>query len=261
MRKDQLRTSLLAVTRNTHRVAWTNPSVFLTILISGFFIIPAYATVTQTASGVSAKGVPVSFQVDLTILDDTLTVTLFNTSTVPSANPDDTLCSFFFDIVDGGNNRPTLTYVSAVGDVYLTDKSSPDVLQTANANLKAVNVGDNTWQFRTLDVSASPFLGFGVGTVGNANLSPNNFNGNIVDGMDYGIYAGDVTTQNLHDRLLVKDSITFTFSGLTGFTEANIMPTVAFGLGTKPDSLIWTPEPTTILLLALGSLPLLRRRR
>lgn len=232
----------------------------ISVIVLGMFSYSTYATVIFNADGISAKNVPVSFRAELTIVEDTLTVSLFNTSTVPSANPDDTLSSFFFDILDGGNNRPLLTYVSALGDVYLTNKASPDALQTANANLKAVNVGDNTWQFRALDVSASPFLGFGVGTVGNNNLPPNNFNGNIVDGMDYAIYAGDVSTQNLDNRLLVKSSITFTFSGLTGYTEANINRAVVFGLGTKPDSLIRTPEPGTILLLASSALGLLRRK-
>jgi hypothetical protein len=124
----------------------------------------------------------------------------------------------------------------------------------------AVSVGDNTWQFRTLDAAMSPFLGFGIGTVGNANLAPNNFQGSIVGGIDYSIYTGDITTVNLDGTLLLSETATYTFSGLTGFREADISATFAFGLGTAPDSLL-IPEPTSVLLLTAGALPLLHRKR
>ena len=220
---------------------------------------PSGASVIQTVSGLSSVDNPVSFKAELAIAGDTLTVTLYNTSTVGSSAPNDLLCSYYFDIINSGSGRPTLTYVSAAGDVWLTDKKSADVLHTAGANLKAVNADDHTWQFKTFDTAENPFLGFGLGTVGNSNLT-NNFNGNIVDGMDYSIYAGDVTTQNLDDRLLVKGPVTFTFSGVSGFSEADISSSFVFGLGTAPDSLM--PEPGTLLLLAVGGvMALLRRKR
>lgn len=229
------------------------------VLGMAFCASSAMATVSIPLSGFSGIGTPVSFEAQFTITGDTLTVVLCNNSTSPSMAPDDVIGSFYFDVVNAGN-RPTLTYVSAIGDVYLTDKDGPDTLQTAAANLKAVNAGDNSWQFKPMNAAMSPFLGFGVGTVGNSGLSPNNFNGNIVDGMDYSIYAGDVTTSNLDDKLLVKNCITFTFTGLTGYTEANIATNVAFGLGTAPDSLL-TPAPGAAALLGLGGLLAGRRRR
>jgi len=248
------------------RATFSNGVVFVSLLIAGFIALPAYATVTQTGSGTSSAGNPVSFKAELTISGDILTVKLFNdpTNSLTSLAPNDLLSSYFFEIMDSGNNRPVLAYVSAVGDVWLTRKNSVDVLQTANANLKAVNPGDNTtWAFKTMNASLSPFLGFGIGTVGNNNLTPNNFNGNVVDGMDYSIYAGDVTTQNLHNKLFVKGMATFTFSGLTGFTEANIKPTGKIGLGTAPDNLmdVVVPEPATVLLLILGGMVLFRCRQ
>jgi hypothetical protein len=60
------------------------------------------------------------------------------------------------------------------------------------------------------------------------------------------------------DKTAGKESAVFTLSGVAGFTEADIQPTYAFGLGTAPDSLL-TPEPATLVLLGLGSL-LLRKR-
>jgi hypothetical protein len=230
------------------------------LLVASFVILPppAHATVTHTATGVSAKGVPVEFEAALTISGDILTVTLTNNSPVHSLNPDDVLGSYYFDILDGGNNRPALTYLSATGDVYLADMDAPDVLQAAGADVMAVAAGDDSWQFRNMDAAFSPFLGFGLGTVGNNNLSPNNFMGNIVDGIDFSISKGDITTQNLDGKRLVRDMATFTFSGLTGYTEADISSEFSFGLGTAPDSLL-VPEPATLSFLALAGLALRRR--
>lgn len=109
----------------------------LVLLTSLAIARPALGTVILTESGTSSAGVPVSFEADLTIAGNTLTLALINTSPVSSLNPADTLGSFYFDIVNGSNVRPTLTYASASGDVYLGDKDNPDSLQTAGANLRA----------------------------------------------------------------------------------------------------------------------------
>ncbi len=131
--------------------------------------------------------------------------------------------------------------------------SDADFVRVAGA------VGADVWQFKDFDAAFSPFLGFGIGTVGNSSLFPNGFDGNIVDGVDFSIYTGEITTQPLvNPDHLVKDTATFTFTGLTGFTEADIADEFAFGLGTAPDSLL-IPEPATLCLLGLGGL--LRRRK
>jgi len=140
-------------------------------------------------------------------------------------------------------------------------KPSADSLQTVGANLMAFNAGDNTWQLKSFNPGSNPFNGFGVGTVGNSGLNPNGFNGNITGGMDYSIYAGDVTTSNLDNRLLVKNCITFVFSGLTGYSESHIGGNSAFGLGTAPDSLHHVPAPGAALLLSVASCLVARRRR
>ncbi|HUU84157.1 MAG TPA: XDD4 family exosortase-dependent surface protein [Phycisphaerae bacterium] len=235
-------------------------SLAVALLVAGLIAAPASASVIHSASGLSSAGIPVTFEAKLTIAGDVLTVELANNSSVGSLNPNDVLGSYYFDVVDVGNNRPALTYSSAFGDVYVADKDSLDLLLTPTADLMALVPGDYTWQYKAMDETLIPFLGFGIGTVGNSTVSPNNFMGNIVDGVDYSIYAGDITTQNLTGKALVKDMATFTFTGLTGFTEADISPTFAFGLGTAPDSFL-TPEPATALLLATGALVLLRRKR
>jgi hypothetical protein len=229
------------------------------VLLASLIALPTYASVMQIASGLSASGVPVSYQAELSIRDDTLTIVLLNTS-LGSKNPDDLLSSYCFDIIGRGNNRPTLTYVSATGDVWQTSQSIQDKLVTASADLKAVSKNDNTWQFLNLDPAISPNYAFGIGTVGNNGLTPNNFNGSIVGNSDYSIYAGDVTTSNLDGKFLVKDSATFIFTGVAGFSEADIKTTSLFGLGTKPDSTLTgssappppVPEPSTMLLTFVG---------
>ena len=60
--------------------------------------------------------------------------------------------------------------------------------------------------------------------------------GNIVDGLDYSIYRGEITTSNLDGKLLRRSTATFTFTGVSGFSEADILGTTAFGLGTAPES-------------------------
>jgi PEP-CTERM motif len=217
------------------------------------------ATVTISGAGISSVGTPVSFSADFTISGNTLTLALSNTSPSASLAPNDVLGSFYWDIIGAGGIRPNLTLSSAVGGVYLGDKDHTDPLETANANLNAVSSGIG-WVFRNdLNTSASPGFAFGLGAVGNARLAPNNFDGNLVSGIDYGLYRGDVTTQNLDGKDLVKERAVFTFTGTSGFTEANIVSTGAFGLGTAPDSMLLitaVPEPSSALLVGMGLLAL-----
>lgn len=230
------------------------------IILAALIGAPAHATVIHTWSGLSSTNVQVSFEAHLTISGNTLTVNLLNTSPVDSLNPNDTLGSYYWDMVCGGV-RPTLTYVSATGDVWWVDKDMPDTLITAGADLLANSAGDDTWQFRHMNIAFSPFMRYGVGTVGNNGLSPNNFMGNIVDGRDYSIYKGEITTSNLDQEFLVKEQATYVFTGVSGCTEGDILSPSAFGLGTAPDSLEFSPEPATLALLAFGALALVRRRR
>lgn len=234
----------------------------LWLCVCAFIFAPAKGTIIQSVDGFSETGDAVLFKSHLTIANDLLTVQIFNISPTASNSPDDMLSSYFFDIQNSLGQRPDLVLLSAYGDVYKTNKNSIDTLHEASANLKAENKKDYTWQFLHLNASKTPFLGFGVGTVGNSDLSSNNFNGNIVGGMDYSIISGDITTQSLHDRLLVKNSITFTFSGLTGFNENNISQSFVFGLGTSPDTmLVGIPEPSTIAILSLGFLLFIKRKK
>jgi len=236
----------------------------LASLIAAFGLVAAaaQASVIFTWSGLSSASVPVSFEADLTISGNTLTLVLMNNSPTNSLNPNDCLASFYFGIA--GN--PALTYSTGVGAVYAGVQSGADTLINASENLTSTtnNAGmPDKWQFKVMNSGFTPFLGYGIGTVGNANLT-NSFNGSQVDGLDLSIYRTEVTTANLATRYLVKDTATFTFTGVSGKTDADIASTAAFGMGTAPDSLQIVPEPSSIVL-ALGGVVLLgmvgRRRR
>lgn len=231
-----------------------------TMFAVGTFASHGLADVVQVGTGVSRVGTSVMFKSVLAISGDTLTITLTNESPAASMAPDDLLGSYYFDIVKPGNIRPTLTYVSAVGDVYVGNRSGPDPLSASAADLRAVNSGDGTWQFQTMNPASVPFTGFGLGTVGNSALV-NSFNGNIVGGIDYSIARGEVTTANLNGRSIVKGAITFTFTGVSGFSEADVASGFAYGLGTAPDSIISVPGPAGVSVLAAAGLAATRRRR
>ena len=202
--------------------------------------------------GVGCENQDVDFEAALTISGDTLTIVLSNNSADTTAGPYSLLTSFYFAIA----GSPTLTYTGASGDVCLASRTNPDdcTVTTNESDLRAFDDGDFTWQFRqglTLQ-PGSTVLSYGVGTAGNNSLSPNGFSGNVVDGRDYGIYTGDIASQNLNGDLLVKTSITFTFTGVDGKTEDDISEQGLFGLGTQPDSTGFVPEPGVPLLLGLG---------
>ena len=241
------------------------------IAFLALLLIPAgaQATTSYTFEGTTTDTfVDVKFTADLTIAGDILTLVLTNDSlnhvngASPSLNPNDVLSSFYFDIVKGGL-RPTLTWLSATGDVYDGNNPGADTLAFAGADDLIAGAGlTHHWDFRG-DIDFTPGtdkLTFGVGAAGNNSLNPNGFSGAITDGVDQGIYAGDVSTNNLTVQL-VKGLATFTFSGLTGYSEADLANEAIFGLGTQPDSTAFVPEPGTALLMGMGLMGLASIRR
>lgn len=243
---------------------------------------PASATVVFSSSGTSVN--PISAQASFTFSGNNLDITLVNTSTVATRFPGDVLTSLYFDILSG-TARPNLQYLGASGRVFQVKSGTADVplvytppitsgtafkTGTTASNLKAWSSGDSTWQYKPMNSGSAPFLGFGVGTVGNSTSgttglvwSPNNFEAQVVGQLDFGIYAGEATTlQNqLEDRYLVSGSATFRFlvlgSGSTTFSEANLVPHVAFGFGTSPDAILRAPEPGGLAVCGLLGLAVL----
>jgi len=237
------------------------------VLAAVLMILATHAfgdVVVGPLSGTSAAGNPIGAGARLTISGTLLTITLDNTSSVNTSKTADVLSSMYFDIRSlSGTSvfRPTLSYLSGTGTVYQVFKTGPDTL-IGGSNLKAVNDGDNTWQYRSMNATAAPFLGFGIGTVGNNNYAPDNgFTPALVGQISFGIYRASGANPNitpgdgnLDGRLLVLNSAIFRFgiSGTTAgggsFTETDISPDFVFGFGTSPDSIVVVPEPGSLAL-------------
>ena len=206
--------------------------------------------------GFSGEGTWVSVTADLSIAGDTLTIVLANTSAA-ALHPADVLGRFYFDIskeMSGVITRPTLTAFIATGELYVGVESGPDIAVDGVGPDDITSTSDPTWWIARDDMDAEqiPYLGLGIGTVGNSSLGDNNFPG--LGGLAAGIYAGEITTNNLTTdpaTPLVKDLATFTltFETLSGFS---IGSEVAFGFGTDPDSLHIVPVPGAVLLGLLG---------
>ena len=233
-------------------------------------------SLTVQASGTSAAGNPVSFMATFTTSGSTRALTLVNTSLVPTTASADVLGSFYFDVLQDGVRPTTLTYAAAAGQVYEVRRNAPDSfvpgsLPGGDTDLRALANDAGTWQFRTMDPGLPPGLGFGIGTVGNSTLSPNNFNPKIVDQADYTIYSTGTQSDidpvgNLAGRLLVRGTASFRFTGLDPSRPVEIVDRFVFGLGTSPDSIILAvPEPTAAAFIVSGLLAalvtrLIRRR-
>jgi hypothetical protein len=232
----------------------------------------ARGSVVVSVAGTSAAGNPVSLQATVSIAGNAMSIVLANTSPVNSTAAADVLSSFYFDILKG-TSRPTLTYTAATGYLYLVKNEAVDVpyfytpqtyTQTGGllSNIRALNSGDNSWQFRVMNATTNPFLGFGIGTVGNNTLTPNGFTTSVVGTgntmINFGISkGGDINPVGVLDgKYLVKNTATFTFTGLTGYSEADIVDKFTFGLGTSPDSTLTVsmPEPPALGgMLVLGA--------
>lgn len=257
-------------------------AVAAAVVAAGCLALPAAGGVVFEAAGTSAAGNPVAFRATLSITGDELSIDLENISPVDTSEPADVLASFYFDIERDGK-RPELGFRSAVGQVVRVLKGAADepVIYTPPAvaggkgsvseglgcsDLMATKRGDLTWQFRQLDPTFEPLAGFGLGTVGNSNLKPANFDPQIVGTGDFAIYRGrDIEPKgNLPGRFLAQELVRFTFGGVGGWTAADIVPRVTFGLGTGPDSVICVSEPAAIpaaVVAAAGLATLVTRGR
>ncbi len=242
------------------------------------------ATLIIPVSGTSAAGRAVSFTAALSFAGDELTILLSNDSPVESKAAADVLSSFYFDI-RRGTARPPLVLAEAGGFVFrvLAGKSDEPEYYTPQrfvteagrlSDLVARDRGDATWLFREMDADQDPFLGFGLGTVGNSGLAPNSFDPHIVGPpgktmINFSIFAGDDLDPVgvLNDTHLVHQAIEFRFTGAAGYGERDVVDLFTFGMGTGPDSVITVslPEPGGLALSGIGmlalTLSLIHRRR
>ena len=249
--------------------------------------LPAEGSVIISGTGrtlVSGTGGPgsvyhdVAAQATLSISGSTLTVVLANTSARDTTDPADALGSFYFDITRGGV-RPTLTYRSADGPLFKLREKAPDLLYhytpptraggagtftlgAGPSDLRALKKGDETWQFKSMDSAIPPFLGFGIGTVGNSGISGNGFDPDLVGKgnsmINFSIFrGGDIQPNgNLDGAYLLRNSGTFAFTitGSNRWSEADVLPNAVFGFGTQPEGrIVVVPEPSATVLALLGT--------
>jgi hypothetical protein len=259
---------------------WLRAGVLVATVFS--FASTSRATLLIPVTGTSAAGRAVAFTAGLTFAGDELLISLSNVSPVESKAAADVLSSFYFDI-RRGTARPPLVLAEASGFVFHVRAGQPDqpeyytpqtfVTEAGRASdLVARARGDGTWLFRELDPHQAPFLGFGIGTVGNSGLAPNSFNPHIVGPpgnqmINFAIFAGtDIDPVGVLDAThLVHREIEFRFTGAAGYRESDVVDLYSFGMGTGPDSLITIslPEPGGLALAGLGmlSFSLLAARR
>ncbi len=253
-------------------LAW---AVAAAVLAVGCLALPARGAIVVEAVGTSAAGNPVAFRATLAIAGEELAIDLENISPGPTSEPADVLASFYFDISRGGV-RPILDYRSAAGQVVEVLRNAADqpVIYSppdtaggkgmvmpglGTSDLMATKRGDFTWQFRQLDPTSEPLAGFGLGTAGNSDLAPANFDPKVVDGKDFAIARGDDIEPkgNLAGTYLARELVRFRFGLVGGWTEADIGHRFTFGLGTSPDSVlvVTVHEPPAVpaaVLVATG---------
>ena len=215
----------------------------------------------------------------------------------PTVGKADVLSSFYFNLADPNSpfNRPSdLTLISGSGRAYQVNKNAADTAvswspqtwstsgtaATAPSNLVAKVNFDEGWQFKSqTPPQAAPSLGFGIGTVGNSDITdfvPTGFgfDGNVVRGntpgdmINLGIYSdgtADVLNKTdinpdggLSGSRLIKTEATFMFytplfdlRAVTG--ESWVQDNVTWGFGTGPET-VFLPEPGTLPMLATGGL-------
>ena len=237
-------------------------------LVSGTGTGGVYHTVSARADLSITPGGPTSL----------LTIILTNTSPQDTTDPADVLSSFYFDVARG-NARPTLTYASADGPLFKIKKNGTDERYTytpsptvgvtgsftpgaGTSDLRAFKSGDQTWQLKAMSLAAAPFLGFGIGTVGNTGFGANGFTPDIVGTgntmTNFSIARGaDIEPNgNLNGAYLLRTSGTFAFllSGSVPWTESDIRHEATFGFGTRPDGTFTVaPEPSALTLGLLGA--------
>lgn len=215
--------------------------------------VTASAAVTFTGSGNNPEAnATASGSATFSISGNILTVVLANTTLPRTAAQGNAMTGVTFD----------LDSASPVLGLSSTAMTAGSLLWTSELNSTAVAALAGSW---TNVLGGSPLGEYGVATTG--------FNGRFNGGSislgnaspNYGIVApGTFDGTNVvfggSQFPFIQDSMTFTFTGVSGISESQIS-NVTLLFGTDGTGVVQTPSPAATSLIGLAGLVALRRRR
>ncbi len=219
----------------------------LAIFVVSFLQIHLSAATIFSGSGNNPEvNANASGEASFAISGDTLTVVLTNTTAPRTAEQGNVMSGVAFDI-DSASPTLSLTSIAlAGGSAIWTSKT-------------ASNTSDPLAGSWTDVLGASPLASYGVSTSG----FNGRFNGGSISlgnaGPNYGIVAantfdGSNVSFGGSQFPFIQDSLTFTFSGISGISESQIS-NVQLLFGTDGTGIVnaSVPEPGAIFLLLIGA--------
>lgn len=229
----------------------------LAAIAAGFAIASsAVASVTFTGSGINPEvGVNASGSAKFTISGDILTLVLTNTTAPRSTAQGAAMTGVTFNFSSGSTSLTLTSTALTAGSTYWTSKTTNVAPPSLAGSWTSAVVSNAQHQY---GVATTGFNGwFNGGSISLGNAAPN-----------YGIVAAgtfDGTNVSFGGSQypFVQNSVTFTFSGVSGFTEAQITNVkLLFGTdGTGVIESVKVPTPGSLALIGLGGLVAMRRRR
>ena len=194
-----------------------------------------------TPVGATMNGQPVNARATFTTTTDHITVVLENLQVDPKSVTQNISGLFF--TVSTGQSAGVLTTSSGVPRNVAGNRTYTDL-----------PVDLTGWQLRTTSGELELYA------LGMSGVTPSRTVLGAPDGSDkYGSANGSIAGNAPHDPFL-GETATFEID-VPGVTAGSGIPRVTFGFNTAPGDTITVPEPAALVLLAMGGLALIRRRR